>query len=426
MDLTTWSKPWPPAGKTPIVVGFLTKLPRETIHQVLDDLPIVKVIRLLCYQIDYLNECILTHLRYQEIFSSSQDISLVVEYFTLFRETKVFSNEPLAPPESILAQIPGAHSSITLGDIIPIFQTGIISIRNRLDGSGLDLDLLAKYGRSPRPVLVDPFEDARQWLQHGWHYWQWFKDAKLKLNAWKADQLKLAADLVERYPYVVKQTADPRQYVEVCNISHISNRLRTSANKAFRERKLIHLDPGSVKAPPYLVEIIPYDRYLWLLLDTLEKHPFYMESLELEDSFQRMVLEPQPLPAKLDNLPLLCTAEKKESDSQYPEEIAGHLRIALKGLVYVYTEDNVTVPRIEWGPRLLDPVSQDGSKTEARRWPRFLVNKHIRYPGMPPRQRIATAQKLKPLDAREYEWIEAFLKTVTWMEEKFGAAKETR
>ncbi|PQE29529.1 AAA ATPase central domain protein [Rutstroemia sp. NJR-2017a WRK4] len=410
MDLKAIPTPWPPA-----------------VHQVFDDLPIVKVIRILCYRLDYLNECVLTHLHYGKLFSSSQDIALAVEYFTLFRETRVFRNKALAPPKSPLAQVPGPHSSTTFGDIINICQMGIVEIRACLDIPSPDLDLLTKYGRSPRPQLVDPFEDARAWLQHGRSYWQWVKEAKSNLNAQKADQIKLAADLVERYPHVVKQTTDPRQDVAERNISHISSRLRSFANQALRDRKLTHFSPGSVKAPLYLIEIIPYDRYLWLMLDTLEKHPFHMESPELEETFQKMVLEPQPLPMNLDKLPLLCTADKKESDSQYPEEIAGHLRTALKGLAYVYNEDDVIMPRIELEPRLNDAASQENSKTETtqtRRWPRFLVKKDIKYPGMPPLWRIAAAQKLKPLDAREYEWIEAFLKIVTWMEERFGLSKE--
>ncbi|PQE08526.1 AAA ATPase central domain protein [Rutstroemia sp. NJR-2017a BBW] len=418
MDSKAIPTPWPPAGRTPILIGFLTKLPPETVHQVFDDLPIVKVIRILCYRLDYLNECVLTHLHYGKLFSSSQDIALAVEYFTLFRETRVFRNKALAPPKSPLAQVPGPHSSTTFGDIINICQMGIVEIRACLDIPSPDLDLLTKYGRFPRPQLVDPFEDARAWLQHGRSYWQWVKEAKSNLNARKADQIKLAADLVERYPHVVKKTADPRQDVAECNISHILSRLRSFANQALRDRKLTHLYPGSVKAPLYLIEIIPYDRYLWLMLDTLEKHPFHMESPELEESFRKMVLEPQPLPTNLDRLPLLCTADKKESASQYPEEIAGHLRTALKGLAYVYNEDDVIMPRIEWEPGLNDAASQ--------RWPRFLVKKDILYPGMPPLWRVAAAQKLKPLDAREYEWIEAFLKTVTWMEERFGSAKDIR
>ncbi|KAM3065866.1 hypothetical protein ACMFMG_009911 [Clarireedia jacksonii] len=424
MDVNAWSMPWP-AEKTPILIQFLPKLPRELVHKVVDDLPIIKVLRILCYKIDYLNECVLTHLHYRKLFSSSQDISLVVAYFCLFRETRLFTRSPLAPPHSLLAQILGPHISTSLRDIIEILQTGVIAIRSCLDNSRLDLDLLTKYERFPPPLLVDPFANATQWLQHAWNYWQWVKDAKLNLNARKADQLKLATNLVERYPHMVKQAMDPREDVTVCNASHVASQLRARTGKILRDRRLTNGCPGSLKAPSYLIELVPQNQYLWLLLDTLEKHPFYMESSGLEDSFQRMALEPQSLYLTLDKVPLLVTAERKESDFQYPEEIAGQMRTVLEGLVYIYAEDDVTVPRIQWEPDVLDLGSNHSSKAGGKRWPRFLVEKNTQYPGMPSVREIATAQKLKPLDGREYEWLESFLKTVTWMEEKFGPTKKT-
>lgn len=96
MDLNQWSMPWPPArASAPIFIRHLAKLPRETVHQIFNDLPIIKILQVLSFRIKYLQDCVITHLHYQRLFKE-EDIADLLVIFELYREVKWFTKVPLA------------------------------------------------------------------------------------------------------------------------------------------------------------------------------------------------------------------------------------------------------------------------------------------------------------------------------------------
>lgn len=61
-------------NRPPAFINGLTRLPRELVHRVLDDLPLIKVLQIISHKIAYLDECILSHLGYRRVFPSQREI----------------------------------------------------------------------------------------------------------------------------------------------------------------------------------------------------------------------------------------------------------------------------------------------------------------------------------------------------------------
>ena len=55
--------------------------------------------------------------------------------------------------------------------------------------------------------------------------------------------------------------------------------------------------------------------------------------------------------------------------------------------------------------------------------PSFYVETKAHSPNLPKQIHRCTAAHIMPYDEREYEWLHAFLKVVTWMEDEFGYEK---
>jgi hypothetical protein len=70
MDLPTLSKP-------PAFALNLTRLPRELVVKVIDELPLVKILQVLSHKNQYLDGCVLNSLKWNGFFRSSADISSV-------------------------------------------------------------------------------------------------------------------------------------------------------------------------------------------------------------------------------------------------------------------------------------------------------------------------------------------------------------
>jgi hypothetical protein len=100
------------------------------------------------------------------------------------------------------------------------------------------------------------------------------KAAKLKLNASKARQLTIAADLMSEYPekLLLKKPGDPSQGHRN-NLVHIEHRFRKCVEKISRDRKIQHPSISWCYPGIDTIELVPYNRFLWTFLESLEKHP---------------------------------------------------------------------------------------------------------------------------------------------------------
>jgi hypothetical protein len=95
---------------------------------------------------------------------------------------------------------------------------------------------------------------------------------------------------------------------------------------------------------------------------------------------------------------------------QYPKEIATSIKVVQDGLMYVYTGSPLlVVPRIRWESTVAEAF-------EGKR-PVFFIHTGGHAYDLPNNVHRCVGGRVKPHDEREYEWLKAFLKVVTWMEE---------
>ena len=160
MDLNVQSSPWP-AGqprKPPAWVRHLKTLPREIVHQILNDLPIIKVLQILTCRIQHLEDSIVSHLHYRRIFNSTRDVALLTGYFVLYRETRWFMHQAMSDAGCILSRNPALSppstwtrpATVGLDDIRGYL---VHSISDFLNLGPFDIALLEKFSSEPIPIV---------------------------------------------------------------------------------------------------------------------------------------------------------------------------------------------------------------------------------------------------------------------------------
>src|SRR6266536_689771 len=73
MDLAALSRP-------PAFALNLTRLPRELVLKVIDELPLIKILQILSHKNQYLDGCVLMSMKWNQLFRSPADISSVCIY----------------------------------------------------------------------------------------------------------------------------------------------------------------------------------------------------------------------------------------------------------------------------------------------------------------------------------------------------------
>ncbi|KAF7863822.1 hypothetical protein EAF04_006787 [Stromatinia cepivora] len=415
MDSNPWSIPWP--RELPVVVRNLQKLPREIVHEIMNDLPVIKILSVLSWRLPYLDQCVITHINYGRVFRSQNDVSHAIKHYTLYREICWFRRWPPADASSVFAM----SCQMLIKNWLPLDL--MISNMSRKIRAGLyinahDLDLLLKHRGSIRPRTEDTGIQSRGQplnLKKCWIYWNWIKETKLRLNKLKSQELRFSAGLVEKYPRILKRPLDPSQGAPRPNTTHNVVMFERLAVRSLSDRNLYHYwNHNQCKPGTDLIQLVPYDRYLWLLLETLAKYPIDSEVTGLEENLARVSLQNEEQGRDLGDTELSVVSKNKPTVLQYPENIAENLRTVLEGLMYIYTEPPLNVPRIQWGPT--------GNSSSSEKWPKFLVDKgrheHAQI------KHMCMNWNVRPHDEREYEWLVAFLKAVTWIELNIGPVKE--
>lgn len=142
-------------------------------------------------------------------------------------------------------------------------------ILNNLNLSLADEQLLLSYSSEPFPDL---WRDNIEALKTRWN---WIKRSKLALNLAKALQIDKVANIVAAYPGRVrlKKPLDPSQDGPRPNTEHIINNFRNASRKVLKDRKTYHQYEGHCCKGVDCIEVVPYDKYLWLFLDMIKKHP---------------------------------------------------------------------------------------------------------------------------------------------------------
>ncbi|KAH8770322.1 hypothetical protein BGZ57DRAFT_441715 [Hyaloscypha finlandica] len=403
-------------GPTPAFVIKLQRLPLEIVHQILDCLPLFKVLNLLAHKTPYAEKCVLTHRYLGLVFKSPPDIASVIDYFLLFRDIRIFHRQTLKDNYLIALNysMSGYEGPSNYDIIEPLIDEMISDIRGHLRLELPDIDLIRSSTDFPAP-LDSSFNNLL-------NRWFWITDAKEKMNITKANQWNKAADLLEAYPAMLKKPLDPSQDGPRPNTAHIANRFRGNAKRCLRDRKLVHPRhrPQARWFPCVagvdLIELVPYDRYLWVFLDTLKKHPPVGIMDDLSASLQSISLSLTEVMGT-NPMPEGATGQMHGENYRYPPDTADNIRIAMDGLFYVYTGSTLLiVPRIHW-PAAMEPDFDNYVQN-----PRFFIDPKPHPATLPAEFHRCPVRECKPHDDREYKWLEAFLKALSWMQKEFGSS----
>ncbi|KAE8371148.1 hypothetical protein BDV26DRAFT_303111 [Aspergillus bertholletiae] len=301
------------------VIASLSALPRELAHQILNDIRIWDILRLLCYNNANINTDILTHPTLGRLFSHSTDIlDEVRTTVTLYRTVCAEHSLTVAPLTSPLAF--NAHTG-------PLDYKEITNYMHHLLVDQLYLppwkrDVLAHYA----PLPFDG--DATSTVPALASRWAAIHAAQDKLNARKAAQIRRVAALLEAHPDVLKRTPDPRQTPSK-NVSHSVRWLRHVADRMLHQSLLRgDMKRGmSLFAYGYL-PVMPFDRTLGVVLRGLAR-------VGVEAGVDRVV-----------------DAERWARETQgLGEEVGGLVRVVVEGLWFVYDggKSEERVPRIGVG-----------------------------------------------------------------------------
>ena len=425
MNLNTAQELFVPSNSRPppLWMRHLSNTPPEIVHQILTDLPLIKIFQILSYKIPFLDNCILTHLQLKKLFTSRTALDDILNCFIFYREicdylnrspSKVFPsllsrNFSLQPFQDIADPTPWGPNDINWPwrqrnrqiHLDDLRKQMLDVINEEIDLCPIALELLAPHNATPYSLVLLNLGDD---VEHLRTRWNWIKEAKTKLNQAKARQLALAADLFCQYPgkLMLKKPLDPSQDGPRPNVRHIENYLRQRAKRVLADRKFKGPFRGKCCPGIDLIELIPYDWYLKSFLDTLERFPVDHEGIE----------------GKLKSMFIDEGTEKPEEDYnpfQYPENIATNIEIVLDGLMYVYTQYPLMVPRVQL------PSAESVNKE-----PVFCVQTKPHSLYLSPHLHRCLARKVMLHDEREYEWLKAFLAVVDWMEKNLVEPKERK
>lgn len=191
-------------NRPPAFINGLTRLPRELVHRVLDDLPLIKVLQIISHKIPYLDECVKSHLSYRRVFPSQREIDSTAEIFILHRDIcrwkcisltqghLFMTSHPSSPRQlySTQSYVYGYMSSSQLA-CTHAFMNDEIKKHMTLQDS--EVEVLTLVASEPLPSFYSGLEELEIWRAR----WEWIKDAKIEYNKAKAAQWFKAADLIE-------------------------------------------------------------------------------------------------------------------------------------------------------------------------------------------------------------------------------------
>ncbi|CZR60137.1 uncharacterized protein PAC_10033 [Phialocephala subalpina] len=355
-------------SRPPAFINGLTRLPRELVHRVLDDLPMIKILQIISHKIPYLDECIRSHMSYRRVFPSQREIDRISDHFILHRDICRWKSISLTQGHVFMTSNPSSSRQLYIYGYMSSSQLACTrefmsdEIRKHVTLQDAEVEALAAFASQPLPTLYSSLQELEIWRAR----WEWIRGAKIKFNKAKAAQWFKAAELIESHPgkLMLKKPLDPSQGPPRPNTAHIAAYLRRTANKILKHRQFGPYGDTCRHKINGLV-LVPYDRFLWTFLDGVKKCP--------PETFK------------------------------YPKDIAANLESVLASLTNVDTRPTGIVNRIDWGPK--KPV--------------FLVKKHSE-PGL----HLCPLKSLSSNDPRELEWLAAFLKVVTWMEGNVEAKSE--
>lgn len=307
---------------------ILKRLPTEIVHQIIEELPLRKILQILVHKDEFLDQCIISHLKLGKLFSDHAEIGKVLPLFIIYTEINRFLRNKAIPGVELPLQLDHllAHASNTA-----VFRNEAINLRTYLTAA---INRLLPVGEREMNML-EPHADAPIYCYSPELVvrWDWVKTAKRNLNRAKSHQLLLVADLMQKFPekVMLKRPLDPSQGSPRQNLKHIEDRLRNDAKRALQHARLVYPIQNNTYRCKYTIELIPYDRYLWLFMDMLQKYPV-AEKLHIDELVSNLTINSTPSGQRL-------------AVYDYRPDVLEDIKLVLKGLKFVYTGNPLLVVR---------------------------------------------------------------------------------
>jgi hypothetical protein len=410
--------------QAPSLIRSLVALPVELVHQILNDLPLWAVLRLAAHDVPYIDDCILTHMRYRDFFESKHQLHTAKTYYGLYTfmsyPIRSYTPAPWRYLKNVFSTIPSTTTMSKDSLFTHKFLTDALhsSIRFVLEKEQPRVALLAPYSAVNLDVL--PSLNTLSLLQERCVA---IETAQQTLNSLRASQLRVIASLMAAYPSMLKQSSDPSQE------RRAFVKLHSLVLQAERISRLVPFDSQKKTKRTFhgngWLPIVPYDRFLRLFLKVVELYPPGMEvvmqrardkaKMASHVSFW-VLLRWFHHPLSLSKL----SAENQQAIKHppnrkslkptiypYPQTVAMKIIKTINGLNYVYTPDHFLhsdcqsqIIRTQYTP-FSDPKWR---QTGGLRQPKFVPD-------------VGPWLKGKFLLYREeeIEWLEAFLQSCKFM-----------
>ncbi|QKX54666.1 uncharacterized protein TRUGW13939_01754 [Talaromyces rugulosus] len=303
----------------PVIVKRLASTPPEIVCEILNDLRIWDVLRLICYSDPRINNAVLLNRWYGEIFEQNIDLLLamreVVQLYSDFGREMRWKLAPLDSPLALLTGTPsdiGRHlyrrniamserlvssSSATRGyPALPIQKDGenqyyiiineYMKLKIALHLHGLSnrrFKFLPLYYDKSNPLPPESTDYTLDGIKRRWHT---LRNSQRNLVEHRIRQVTRAADLFESNPDILKLASDPGQHQRK-NIAHIIGGMRRIMQQ-MSDNSMIRGDSNSGGRYFFVYfPVVPFDASLRLLLKKLKaRHERTQSRTEEDDSIK--------------------------------------------------------------------------------------------------------------------------------------------
>ncbi|KAJ5969549.1 hypothetical protein N7501_005797 [Penicillium viridicatum] len=255
---------------TSSIVSNIATIPTELAHQIIDDLRVWDILKLLCYDNDRVDACIMSHPICGNMFGADPE-TLAKWKFAAHLYQDIF----LAVGKVFVQDHCGMnYLGTNIHCIVPqkygeTWNYMKSRIHDELNIHWCKTDLtrfgapVYSNGTEDRNLKTfDSFEEQKK-------CWHDIQKAKANLFQLRASELRWAANMLEANSDILKRTLDPTQEVRP-NTAHVVSRLRHGADAIMRApiEKFIFSEHFSYE----FLGIIPFDSALDLLLHMMQKH----------------------------------------------------------------------------------------------------------------------------------------------------------
>ncbi|CAG7947379.1 unnamed protein product [Penicillium nalgiovense] len=257
---------------TPIgsIARNIAAIPTELAHQIIDDLRVWDVLKLMCYDNDRVDACIMSHSICRSMFGADPETFAKWKFAARLYKDIFTAMEKAFVPERfdwVLADYLGKNIHCPM----PQKYGGLLThmknrIYDQLNGHWCKTDL-TRFG-------APNYSNGNGYLKKDYSFeqlkecWHDIQKAKANLFQLRASELRWTADMLEANPDILKRTLDPAQEFRP-NTAHIVSRLRRTADAIMRNPAVFSF---SEHFRYDFLNIIPFDSALDQLLHMMQKH----------------------------------------------------------------------------------------------------------------------------------------------------------